>query len=221
MYISYQHHSLEWPEKSCCKLPMWLNPVHVQEAQYCDSFSKTRIENKHQEQGAKPRLFLSSILTFGNRKALGKFLLGNETFENFTLCNPQEWLRGTHQEGSCGPGPLLLPHPGLVLWLLFDCEGEQGAWESPQQRWWCTRCRDGAETQLLHCQGQSQDSQHQVLYVPLQSVWTNVRLRSPGVERWTPFDGIAYWPRTSYLRPNKVELPEAQQGRVTWGPTRA
>jgi len=53
-------------------------------------FSKTRIENKHQAQGKISCLFLSSILTFGDRKALGKFLLDKETFENITLCQIQE-----------------------------------------------------------------------------------------------------------------------------------
>jgi len=36
-------------------------------------FSKTRTENKHEAQGRKIRLFLSSVLTFGNREGLGKF----------------------------------------------------------------------------------------------------------------------------------------------------
>jgi len=51
---------------------------------------KDQDENKHEAQGRKFVYFSQAILTFGNRKALGKVLLDKETFENDTLCKIQE-----------------------------------------------------------------------------------------------------------------------------------
>ena len=59
------------------------SPTHV-------NVFKDQEENKHEAQGRKFVYFSQAILTFGNRKALGKVLLDKETFENYTLCNLQE-----------------------------------------------------------------------------------------------------------------------------------
>ena len=197
-------------------------------------FSKPRIENKHQE-GKKVSFISLKHPHFWEPQRIGKVSSGQWNIWKQHSLLLQEWLRGTHQEGSCGPGPLLPLNPGLVLWLLFDCEGEQGAWESPQemvvyalQR----RCRDsttpppGAKPGLPT----SGAVRSFTIYVnkwkaaiarcgTLNTLWWHCLLAKDKLPEAQ--QGRVTWgpTRTSYLRPNKGIVP-GQQGQVTWGPTR-
>ena len=111
MCISYHPHSLEWPEISCCKLPMWLNPVSCPRSLMLWMFSKPRIENKHQE-GKKVSFISLKHPHFWEPQRIGKVSSGQWNIWKQHSLLLQEWLRGTHQEGSCGPGPLLPLYPG-------------------------------------------------------------------------------------------------------------
>jgi len=149
-------------------------------------FSKTRNENKHQAQGRISCLFLYKLPDFWEPQSCGKVLLVIETFENITLCQVQEWPRGTHKKALAGRGLFLSSlstlaflslHPGFPLYHLLHQDARArrclrrlpGSLPARESRW-PERPVSPTWTPYIRCSD----------IVPFNLPRAHIRLRSPG-----------------------------------------
>ena len=144
-------------------------------------FSKTRTENKHEAQGRKIRLFLSSVLTFGNREGLGKFFWATKHLKTSLFAKSKSDSEVAHKRTLASLAPLPFLSLSILSSLstthyikmpaLFNVKEMEAPESLPNNKVMevsqgraAMRRRD----HQLHHQGQDQDSHQQVsVFVPL------------------------------------------------------